>query len=116
VLGLYRAWRGGESPAPAIALALLIGAIGAVWFVRRASLPGGFLARPFALLLATVGALSAYSGFAAPFISFYSRFSTPLFSLTAAALLVFADAGDRVQIATAICFVAAVAMLQVALW
>ena len=115
VLGLYRAWRAGESPAPAVALALLITAVGVFWFLRRMSLPGGFLARPFALLLATIGALSAWSGIAAPFLDALTRFSTPLFALSAAALLAFADAGPRVQIATTAWFVAAVAVLEVAL-
>ena len=115
VLGLWRARMTDSSDAPSLALAMLIAAIGALWLARRREWPGAFLANPAALLLATIGALSAVSALNAPLIPLIARVSTPLFALTAAAVLAAARIEPRLQIAPLSAFGVAVMLLEIAL-
>lgn len=115
ILGIWRARLIGSSIAPALALAGVIAAVGLLWHSRRSGGAGRSLAQPAALLLATIGALSTWSALNAPLISFASRFSTPLFAFTAAAIIVAAEQPPRLQFPILIAFVIALALLELAL-
>jgi hypothetical protein len=112
-LGLFRARQTASSPAPAIVLALILAAIAFLWLLRRRELTS--LNRPVALMFATIGALSAYSALNAPFLGVMRAFAMPIFALTAAAVLNFADGAERLQLATAIVFALGLALLEIAL-
>jgi hypothetical protein len=115
VLGTWRAQLTGSSLSPALALAALIAGIGVLWLAHRREWRGGFLARPAALVLATIGALSAVSAMNAPLIPVIAKVTTPLFALAAAAVLVAARLEPRWQIATLTAFATSVLLLEIAL-
>ena len=114
-LGTYRAQMIHSSIRPAVALAAIFTLIALLWFARRRRMPGAGLARPAALLFATIGAVSGFSAFNAPFLGFFAAFSTPLFALSAAALLVVAELSPKAHIAPVLAFVLSVASLEIAL-
>jgi len=105
VLGVWRARLTDSSLLPAFALAMLIAIVG----VMRLSRP---LARFGALLAATAGVLSAMSAINAPLIGNVARISVPLFAFAIAAILVTAGHDRRLQVAAAILFAIALAVLE----
>lgn len=115
LLGLWRAYLLKSSVAPAIVLAAIIGSVGVLWLARRRDTRLAFLAKPAALLFATVAVLSAMSAANAPFLGLAARVSTPLFALSAAALLMLAEQSPRVHIVPLLAFLVAVIGLQIAL-
>jgi CubicO group peptidase (beta-lactamase class C family) len=115
VLGAWRARLVSGSMLPAFALAGLFAGFGLLWYLRRNQLRGAWIAKPVALLAATMGALSFTSALNAPLLSLASRFSTPLLAISVAALLMLADQEPRFQIAPLLGFIVAVAALQTSL-
>ena len=114
-LGTYRARLTHTSVRPAIALAAIFALVGLLWFARRRALPGAVLARPAALVLATIGAVSAFSAINAPFLGFFAAFSAPLFALSAAAMLMVAELSPKAHIAPLLAFLFSVITLEIAL-
>ena len=114
-LGAWRARLVSGSVVPALALAGLFAGFGVLWYLRRHQLNGAWLAKPVALLAATMGALSFTSALNAPLLSIASRFSAPLLAISVAALLMLAEQEPRYQIAPLLGFIVAVAALQVSL-
>ena len=114
-LGTYRARMNNASVRPAVALAAIFTLVALLWFARRRRLPGAGLARPAALLFATLGVVSGFSAFNAPFLGFFAAFSTPLFALSAAAVLAVAELSPKAHIAPVLAFLLSVAALEVAL-
>lgn len=96
-LGLYRAYLLHASITPALAFAALLAGVAVLWFIRRRGTRGAALARPAALLFATVAGLSAMSAFNAPLLGFLARFSVPIFALTIAGVLIVAEQSPRIQ-------------------
>lgn len=115
LLGLHRAHMLGSSVTPAIAFAAVLLIVGVLWFLRRSGLRGAFLARPVALVFATIGGLSAISAFSAPRLGLLLRLSTPLLTLATAALLMLAEQSPRVHIVPIIAFVVGVIGVETAL-
>jgi CubicO group peptidase (beta-lactamase class C family) len=111
-LGTWRARLVAGSVLPALALAALFAVFGLLWYLRRHQLRGAWVAKPVALLAATMGALSFTSALNAPLLSLASRFSTPLLAISVAALLMLAEQEPRYQIAPLLGFVVAVVALQ----
>ena len=114
-LGTYRARLTHASVRPAIALAAIFALVGLLWFARRRELPGAFLARPAALFFATIGVVSGFSAINAPFLGFFAAFSTPLFALSAAAMLMVAELSPKAHIAPILAFLFSVISLEIAL-
>jgi CubicO group peptidase (beta-lactamase class C family) len=114
-LGTWRARLVSGSIVPALALAGLFAAFGLLWYLRRNQLRGAWIAKPVALLAATMGALSFTSALNAPLLSVASRFSTPLLAISLAALLMLAEQEPRYQIVPLLGFIVAVAALQASL-
>jgi hypothetical protein len=96
-LGLYRAHLLHASITPALAFGALLIGVAVLWFVRRRGMRGAALARPAALLFATVAGLSAMSAFNAPLLGFLARFGVPIFALTVAGVLIVAEQPPRIQ-------------------
>ena len=105
VLGVWRARITDTSLLPALALAVLIALVGIV----RLNSP---LARFGALLAGTAGVLSALSAINAPLIGNVARISVPLFAFGIAAVLLTAGHERRLQVAAAILFAIALAVLE----
>lgn len=90
-LGIYRAGLREVSYVGPIVAAVAILACGALWLLRFRRIPGGAVATPVGLLLATAGVYSGYTATNVPFVGFVARFSVPLLLLLVGALLLFAE-------------------------
>lgn len=111
-LGGWRARLIGTSPLPALALAALLAAIAVLWLARHRGMGAAPLAGFAALLLTTIGVLSAISAANAPLIGAVARVSIPFFAFSAAALLMSATLEKRFQLIAMALFLLALGLLE----
>jgi ketosteroid isomerase-like protein len=88
---------------------------GGLWLLRARHLPGGAVAVPFGLLVATAGIYSGYSALNAPFSGWIARFSVPLLLLLLGAVLLFAEQEWQFQIVVFVLAAIAFVVVQVVL-
>jgi len=88
ILGVYRA--DGAYAGPLLAAIGILLCAG-LWLLRARRMPGGVLAVPAGLFLATIGVYSAYTATNVPFISFLGRFAVPASLILTGTLLLFAE-------------------------
>lgn len=88
ILGVYRVEGGYDGPL-LVAIGILL--CGGLWLLRARRMPGGVLAVPAGLFLATVGLYSGYTATNVPFIGFLGRFAVPALLIFTGALLLFAE-------------------------
>lgn len=114
ILGIYRA--GGASDGPLLVATSILVCAG-LWLLRARRMPGGVLAVPAGLFLATIGLYAGYTATNVPFISFLGRFAVPALLILAGALLLFAEQDWQFQTVpfalAAIAFVVAQAVLTI---
>lgn len=88
-----------------------------LWLLRARRMPGGALAMPIGLLLATAGVYSGYTATNAPFVSVLGQFALPVALVLTGAVLLFAEQDWQFQIVpfalAAIAFVVAQAVLTI---
>jgi hypothetical protein len=91
LLGSYRAQLAGNAYLAPLLPALGIIVCAVLWLQRSRHAPGGVLAMPLGLLIATIGVYTGYSAANAPFVGFVARYSVPLLLVLLGALLLFAE-------------------------
>jgi ketosteroid isomerase-like protein len=113
LLGVVRA----GSIVGSLLVALGILSCAGLWLLRARRMPGGGLAVPLGLLLATAGVYSGYTATNAPFVGVLGRFAVPAALVFAGAVLLFAEQDWQFQIVpfalAAIAFVVAQTVLTI---
>lgn len=115
LLGCYRAQLSGASMTGALIAAVGIVVCGVLWLLRSRHAPGGVIAMPIGLLIATIGIYTAYSAMNAPFVGFIARYAVPLLLLFLGALLLFAEQDREFQIVPFVLAVIAFVVAQTVL-